>query len=114
MYERRGHRPISRRAFAWRLATHFAAAQVLVLATLGAGMAGYVLFEHLSWLDAYLNAAMLLGGMGPVNLPVTPAGKTFAGLYALACGLVVIVIAGVMLAPIVHRVIHHFHWIDEP
>ena len=114
MYEHRGHRPISRRAFARRLTEHFAAALGLVLATLGAGMAGYVRFEHLSWLDAFLDAAMLLGGMGPVTMPVTPAGKLFAGAYALACGLLVIVIAGVMLAPIVHRIIHRFHWVDEP
>ena len=114
MYERRGLRPISRRAFAWRVAAHFAASQVLVLVTLGVGIAGYMVFEHLSLLDAFLNAAMLLGGMGPVTLPATAAGKAFAGFYALACGLIIIAVAGVMLAPIVHRIIHRFHWLEEP
>ena len=113
MYEHRGHRPISHRAFAWRLAAHFAVAQLVVLVALGIGMAGYAGLEHLSALDAFLNASMLLGGMGPVTMPVTAGGKAFAGLYALFCGLVVIVVAGVMLAPVVHRIIHYFHWIEE-
>ena len=113
LYEHRGHRPISYRAFALRLAKHFAAALVLVVFALALGMAGYVYFERLSWLDAFLNSAMLLGGMGPVTIPVTPGGKAFAGLYALFCGLVVIFVAGVMLAPVVHRIIHRFHWVEE-
>ncbi len=73
-------------------------------------MAGYVAFERLSWIDAFLNASMLLGGMGPVNAPQTVAGKLFAGLYALYAGLVFIVTAAVLFAPILHRVLHRFHW----
>ena len=72
-------------------------------------MAGYHALEHLSWLDAFLNAAMLLGGMGPVTVPVTPGGKLFAGCYALYCGLVVIAVAGIVLAPAAHRVLHRLH-----
>ena len=85
---------------------------MLVLASLLLGMAGYVYFETLTWTDAFLNAAMLLGGMGPVNLPMTEAGKLFAGVYALYSGMVFLVVAGILGAPVVHRVLHRFHW-DE-
>jgi hypothetical protein len=73
-------------------------------------MAGYMGFEHLSALDAFVEAAMLLGGMGPVHTPVTAPGKLFAGCFALYAGLVFLLGAGVVSAPIVHRVIHKFHW----
>jgi hypothetical protein len=79
-----------------------------------AGMAGYSHFESLGWRDAFLNAAMLLGGMGPVNPPQTPDGKVFAGLYALYCGLVFMVVAGLLFVPVLHRLLHLFHWeIDQ-
>lgn len=89
---------------------HAAAALVLVLFSLMLGMAGYEYFEQLPWRDAFLNAAMLLGGMGPVNAPQTDAGKLFAGLYALYAGLAFLVGVGVIFTPIVHRVMHKFHW----
>ena len=82
---------------------------LVVAGSLGVGMAGYHGFEQLSWLDAFLNAAMLLGGMGPVESPKTEGGKLFAGLYALYCGLVVLVVAGIVLAPVAHRILHRFH-----
>jgi hypothetical protein len=63
----------------------------------------------LSWIDAFLNASMLLGGMGPVNGPVNWGGKLFAGDYALYCGFVVLVVAGLLLAPVLHRVLHRLH-----
>jgi hypothetical protein len=77
--------------------------------SLSIGMVGYHILEGLSWIDAFLNASMLLGGMGPVNTPVTFDGKLFAGLYALYCGLAVILATGVILAPIAHRILHRFH-----
>jgi len=86
----------------------------LLVASLALGMLGYMAFEHLSWIDAFLNASMLLGGMGPVNLPQTAAGKLFAGLYALYAGLVFIVTAALLLAPVLHRVLHRFHWDGKP
>ena len=110
MYEDRHHRPLTRAEFAGRLARHAAAALGLLILSLGIGMAGYEYFEDLEWRDAFLNAAMLLGGMGPVNAPVTPAGKIFAGLYALYAGLVFLLVAGVLLVPLLHRILHHFHW----
>ena len=76
-------------------------------------MTGYCCFEHLSPLDAFLNAAMLLGGMGPVNAPVTDAGKLFAGFFALYAGLVFIVTAALLFTPLLHRLMHHFHWDDK-
>jgi hypothetical protein len=81
----------------------------LVAASLAIGMAGYHGLERLSWLDSFLNAAMLLGGMGPLAELHTDAGKLFAGCYALYCGLVVIAVAGIVLAPVAHRILHRFH-----
>lgn len=109
MYEPRRIPPLSRPRFALRLLRHFALAALLLTASLALGMAGYEHYERLAWRDAFLNAAMLLGGMGPVNNPLTPAGKLFAGCYALYAGLVFIVTAGIILAPVVHRMLHLFH-----
>ena len=92
-----------------RLAHSGIIAAAFIAVSLCAGMVGYHYLEGLGWIDAFLNAAMLLGGMGPVNMPATSAGKLFAGLYALYCGLAVIFVAGVMLAPIAHRILHKFH-----
>jgi len=113
VYERRHHPVLSRAAFAWRLVRHAAAALLLMAGSLGIGMAGYEHYEAMEWRDAFLNAAMLLGGMGPVAPPMTPGGKVFAGLYALYAGLVFLVVAGLLLAPVLHRVLHHFHWGEE-
>ncbi len=98
------------RHFVWRLARHAGAAGSLVGVSLGGGMAGYMHFEQLAWRDAFLNAAMLLGGMGPVNAPITSGGKLFAGMYALYAGIVFLVVLAIGVAPIVHRVLHTFHW----
>lgn len=113
MYEKRNARPISRVAFAKRMLRHFAASCALVAASLALGMAGYAHFENLGAADAFLNASMLLGGMGPVDAPKTGGGKIFAGAYALYCGLVFIVSIGILLAPLVHRLMHRFHFADE-
>jgi hypothetical protein len=111
MYESKSHPPIPRRQFVGRVLRHVAAAFALLLVSLGLGMAGYKHFEpHLSWLDAFLNSAMLLGGMGPVNDPESDGGKLFAGLYALYAGLAFLIGAGVIFTPVLHRVMHKFHW----
>lgn len=110
VYESRGERPISRRHFARRIVAHALGAAVIVAGSLAIGMAGYGFLEGLPWRDAFLNAAMLLGGMGPVEVPQTPAGKLFAGTYALYAGLVFLVAIAVLFAPIVHRWLHWFHW----
>lgn len=110
MYESKRERPLTHNLFVRRLLNHFAAAMVMILASLFLGMAGYRIFEHLSWTDAFLNSSMLLGGMGPVNTPATVAGKLFAGFYALYAGLVFIATTALMFTPVIHRVIHKFHW----
>lgn len=112
MYETRHHAPAPRTVFWRRLAAHLAAAMCLLLGSLLIGMAGYAHFEGLGWRDAFLNSAMLLGGMGPVDPPRSDGGKVFAGLYALYAGLVFIVVAGLLFAPVLHRLMHRFHW-DE-
>jgi hypothetical protein len=114
MYERRGEPVLPLGAFVWRVIRHVGVAVVVVAASLFGGILGYVHFERLSWLDGFLNAAMLLGGMGPVESPQTPGGKVFAGLYALYAGMVFLVVASIILAPVVHRVLHKFHWDEEP
>ncbi len=112
MYESKAQSPLSHVHFARRLLFHVLLALGLLSGSLGVGMVGYAHYEHLSVLDAFLNSAMLLGGMGPVNPPVSAGGKLFAGLYALYAGLVFIVTAALVFTPVVHRILHKFHW-DE-
>ncbi len=113
MYEHRNQTPISRALFVRRLARQLLWAAALLSVSLGVGIVGYVTLEHLTWIDAFLNAAMLLGGMGPVNAPQSFGGKLFAGLYALYAGLVFIVTAALLFTPVLHRLLHRFHW-DRP
>jgi hypothetical protein len=98
-----------RQVFARRLLASTAVGLGLVIVSLAVGMAGYHGYEGLPWLDAFLNASMILSGMGPLLQPVTTGGKLFAGLYALYSGLAVIVIAGVIFGPVIHRFLHRFH-----
>ena len=113
MYESKKQRPLAHRHFLTRVLLHGALATALLLISLGIGMLGYATFDQLPWLDGFLNSAMLLGGMGPVNPPMTAAGKLFAGLYALYAGLVFIVSAALIFTPVVHRVLYKFHWDSE-
>jgi hypothetical protein len=108
--EHRSQLPLPPAKFAGRLARHVGGAVALVSLALAGGMLGYRELEGLSWLDAFLNAAMILGGMGPVNTLQTEAGKLFAGCYALFSGLVFLVVAGLVFAPLVHRMLHLFHF----
>ena len=110
MYESRKHRPIPKPAFASRLIVHLGAAIGLLALSLLLGLYGYSQLEHLPLVDAFLNSAMLLGGMGPVNMPATTGGKLFAGGFALYAGLVFIISTALILTPIAHRVLHQFHW----
>jgi hypothetical protein len=73
------------------------------------GILGYHFLEGLSWIDSLVNASMLLGGMGPVNQLHTTAGKIFASFYALFSGMVLLVAVSILIAPIFHRFLHHFH-----
>jgi hypothetical protein len=97
----------------WHLMVHMvkdgAVLFPLGVVSLGMGMAVYHWVEGLSWSDAFLNAAMLLGGMGPINPIHTELGKWLVGAYALFAGVIFLILAGVMLAPVMHHVLHAFH-----
>ena len=95
------------------MALHSGLASSLLLVSLAIGMWGYSYYEHMDWRDAFVNASMLLGGMGPLKTDLSDNGKVFAGIYALYSGLVVIAIAGLLLAPAVHRLMHKVHWDDR-
>ncbi len=84
----------------------------LIAASLAVGMAGYAAFEGLGPVDAFLDAAMILSGMGPVHQPQSVGGKLFAGIYAIYCGFAVLGIAAVIFAPVVHRIFHRLHIAD--
>ena len=109
MYESRTQPLLHRAGFLKRLFIHSGMAAALLLASLAVGIAGYSHFESLHWRDGFLNSAMLLGGMGPVDPPHSDGGKIFAGLYALYAGLIFIVTVAVVLTPVIHRLFHRFH-----
>jgi hypothetical protein len=92
-----------------RVARSFAASAILIGVSLLGGMIGYRCTEGMDWLDAFANAAMILSGMGPLGPLQTSGGKLFAGCYALYSGLVLILAAGLLFAPLVHRMLHRFH-----
>ena len=108
-FERRGQPVASRRKFAARMSVAIGLWALLTFAGLAIGIAGYAFFEGMSFVDAFVNAAMILSGMGPVGELKTNAGKIFAGWYAILSGLIIVIATGVILAPIFHRVLHAFH-----
>ncbi len=109
MFEHRTKPLLSRRAFASRVLLWSLLTLALFALSLAGGMLGYHALEGLDWLDALLNAAMILGGMGPVAELHTPAGKVFAAFYALYSGVFLILCGGLLLVPVFHRVLHAFH-----
>ncbi len=113
LFEHHNENLLSRRKFLMRLLKYGSIAIALILVSLVIGMAGYHLLESLSWVDAFLNSAMLMGGMGPVDSVQTDAGKIFAGVYALYCGMVLLIAVGIFAVPILHRFLHHFHLKSE-
>jgi len=113
MYESYGEPMISRTAFAGRVIRHGALAVLPITLSLAIGIAGYMSLAGLSPIDAFLNAAMILGGMGPVDPMTNDAAKLFAGVYALYSGVVFLVVAGLLLAPFLHRVLHRLHIDDD-
>ena len=109
MYERHHEPLISREVYLRRIARSGGLASSAVFAALFLGASGYHWIEGLLWVDSILNAAMILGGMGPVAEMHTTAGKLFAAAYALFSGLMFIVVAGLLFAPVIHRFLHKFH-----
>lgn len=109
MFERRKDKLLPRPLYYERLARSLLTGLGLILFSLLLGMVGYHFLEGLPWIDAYLNAAMILSGMGPVAPITSTAGKLFAGAYAIYCGIALLTTAGVILAPAIHRSLHKFH-----
>jgi len=109
-YEHRDQPLLPRHRFIHRLMQHGLIGLLVIGISIGIGMAGYHWIAGFSWVDSLLNSAMLLGGMGPVgNLP-NDAAKIFASVFALYAGIVFLVLAGLVLAPVFHRALHRFHW----
>jgi hypothetical protein len=108
-FEHRTQKVVSRRAFALRLARAVGFWLALTFGGLLIGMAGYAATEGMGLADAFVNAAMILSGMGPVAELHTTAGELFAGFYAILSGLIIVIATGFVLAPIFHRVLHRFH-----
>lgn len=113
MYEHH-KQPLARQSvFAKRLAWNGLIGAILLFFSLGIGVLGYHFIENLTWVDALLNASMILGGMGPVNPLQTTAGKIFASLYALYSGVVLLAAVGILATPIFHRFMHRFHLAED-
>ena len=101
------------REFLQRMGRQALLALVLVVGSLLGGMAGFHHWSRLAWLDAFLNASMILTGMGPVDRMTSDAGKLFAAVYALYSGVAFLGIMGILVAPWAHRLLHHFH-VEDP
>lgn len=112
MYEKRNEPLLPRKKFFMRLGLHLLTGFLILTISLGIGVLGYHGYEHLSWLDSLLNASMILGGMGPVNVLQTDGGKWFASFYALFSGMIFLGVFGIIIAPVIHRLLHLMH-LDE-
>src|SRR5436190_20684915 len=108
-FEQRQHKVIPRMRFARRMLLAVGLWLAVTAIGLVIGMTGYMFFEGMSLVDAFVNAAMILSGMGPMGELKTSAGKIFAGAYAIFSGLIIVIATGFVLAPIFHRVLHRFH-----
>jgi hypothetical protein len=108
-FENKSQPLLSRSEFALRLLRNFLVSSLLIALSLFAGMLGYRHLENLDWMDSFLNASMILSGMGPLHNPATWGGKLFAGSYALYSGLALIVSISILLSPVLHRFLHQFH-----
>lgn len=109
MYEHHSKPLLPRRLFLQRVLGHASLALLVLIGSLGIGVAGYHVTEGLSLIDSILNASMILGGMGPVDAIKTPGGKLFASFYSLFSGIVFLGVVGILLAPIAHRMLHKLH-----
>ncbi len=113
MFERRTDDLLSRIAFLRRIGRSFGITLLIVSFSLAIGSVGYHFIEGIAWVDSLLNAAMILTGMGPINVMQTTGGKLFATFYALYSGIAFLTMMAIMLAPMIHRGLHHFHLEDE-
>jgi hypothetical protein len=109
MYEHRREPVLGRQQFLQRITRHGSVGLAVIVFSLALGTAGYHSFAQLGWIDAFLNASMILTGMGPVDAMTSRGAKLFASLYALYSGIVFIATTGILLAPFLHRLLHHLH-----
>jgi hypothetical protein len=109
MYEHRSQPLLPKHLFFRRLVRHVLLALAVIFGSLFIGILGYHVTDGLTWLDSLLNASMILGGMGPVDQIQTSGGKIFASFYALFSGIVFLVTAAILIAPVVHRFLHRLH-----
>ena len=110
MFEHISKPVLPRHQFVPRLMRALLLGLLLIVVSLAIGMAGYLyFFPNLDWADAFVNAAMILSGMGPLAVPETTGAKIFSGCYALYSGLMLVMSAGVVFAPLVHRFLHKMH-----
>ena len=114
MFEHHTEPLLPKALFFWRVFSFALMSLGLAAFSLLLGILGYRIFEGMAWIVAFVNAAMILGGIGPVGELHTHAGKLFAGIYALYCGLIVIISMGILIAPIFHRFMHIFHLESRP
>jgi hypothetical protein len=112
MFEHKRQKVLPVHRFIHRLAAWFGLAMVVVLFALGMGLLGYHHIAGLNWVDAFLNAAMILTGMGPVNEMLTTKAKLFSATYALFSGMVFLSAMSIVLSPIFHRIMHRIHFDD--
>src|SRR5215510_10196481 len=113
MYEHHQEPLASPQVFVQRLAVNALLALLLLTFSLGIGILGYHYLDSLSWIDSLLNASMILGGMGPVDVLKTDAAKIFASFYAIYSGVILLASVGILVTPIFHRFLHRFHLADE-
>ena len=110
MFEHISKPVLPRHQFVSRLMRAVLLGLALIVVSLAIGMAGYLyFFPNLDWADAFVNAAMILAGMGPLAVPETKGAKIFSGCYAIYSGLMLVMSAGVVFAPLVHRFLHKMH-----
>lgn len=113
MYEAQHERLVPVRKFLVRLTRNLLFGLLAIGASLAVGMMGYHYYEDMAWIDAYVNAAMILSGMGPISTLHTDGGKAFAGTYALFSGIVFLLVMVIVFAPIFHRFFHKFHFQEK-
>lgn len=113
MYEHRHHPLLPKKEYYRRILRNFLSTLIVIAGSLLLGMAGYHFIEKLSWIDALLNASMILTGMGPVDVMHTTAGKVFASIYAIFSGVIFLTSVAFILAPVAHRFLHKFHLEEE-
>lgn len=113
MYEKKNDELLSRKQFILRFVWHLLAAFLIIAVTLVVGALGHIYFESIPFHDAFLNTALIVGGIGTTVMPASVAGKLFFAAYGIFVGLIFAAVIGVSLAPVIHRIVHRMHLDDE-